>query len=180
SVDRLHDWHRRLMRHSTLDASMIGAFREAQGWIGGTSPLDAAYVPPPPTHVPELMVDLVGFANGDAEDPVTQAAAVHAQFETIHPYGDGNGRLGRILVGWVLCRRTGVAVPPPVSILIARDAGGYLSGLYAFRTGEVDRYLAWFAAVLCRSAEATTEIIGSLDELLSHWRERVNGLRADA
>jgi Fic family protein len=180
SVDLLHSWHRRLMRHGSLDASMVGAFRQAQGWIGGTSPLDATYVPPPPTDVPELMDDLVAFANGDAHDAVIQAGAVHAQFETIHPYGDGNGRLGRILVGWILCRRTGIAVPPPLSVLIARDAGGYLSGLYEFRTGEVDRYLAWFATVLCRSAEATTAVMESLGELISTWRARLSGLRADA
>jgi hypothetical protein len=61
-----------------------------------------------------------------------------------------------------------------------RPTRAAISGLYAFRTGEVDRYLVWFAAVLCRSAEATTAVIASLDELLSHWRERLKGLRADA
>ena len=68
-------------------------------------------MPPPAEHVAVLMGDLLRVANADRFDPVTQAAVVHAQFESIHPYGDGNGRLGRVLIGWVLARRTGVTVP---------------------------------------------------------------------
>ncbi|MDZ7732438.1 MAG: Fic family protein [Acidimicrobiia bacterium] len=92
---------------------MVGRYRDAQGWIGGSSPLDAGLVPPPPAHLPYLMDDLVAFANADEPDPVTQAAVLHAQFETIHPYGDGNGRLGRVLVGWLLARRLRIALPHP-------------------------------------------------------------------
>ena len=144
----LHTWHTRLMRHSELPPHLIGRFRDAQGWIGGRGPQDAAYVPPPPDHVPALMNDLVAFTNGATPDPVTRAAVVHAQFETIHPYGDGNGRIGRLLVLWVLARRLDVAVPPPISVLIARDPGGYLTGLHWFRTGELARWVGWFASVV--------------------------------
>ena len=84
---------------------MVGAYRTEQSWVGGTSPRDAAYVPPPPALIEELMDDLIAFANDDTLDPVTQAALVHAQFESIHPYADGNGRIGRVLIGWVLARR---------------------------------------------------------------------------
>ena len=136
TVASLHEWHERLMRHSNLVPAMIGQFRASQGWIGGSSPLDAVYVPPPPAHVPGLMTDLVAYANRTDVDPVSQAAVIHAQFETIHPYGDGNGRIGRILVGWILVRRQQVVVPPPVSVSMARDVGGYLSGLYQFREGD--------------------------------------------
>ena len=180
SVDLLHEWHRRLMRSSGRDAGMVGAFRMAQGWVGGTSPLDAAFVPPPPDLVPELVADLVAFANADGPDPVTQAAALHAQFETIHPYADGNGRVGRLLIPWTLSRRTGTPVPPPVSVLISRDVGGYLAGLYDFRAGQVDRWVAWFSGVVCRSAEATAAVLESLDRLLVEWRARLSGLRRDA
>jgi Fic family protein len=69
------------------------------------------------------MDDLVAFANAEWVVPVTQAAVAHAQFEIIHPYGDGNGRIGRILIGWVLAHRIGITVPPPVSVFIARDPG---------------------------------------------------------
>jgi Fic family protein len=176
----LHGWHARSMGHSRLDPSMVGAFRRAQGWIGGSSPRDAAYVPPPPAQVGPLMRDLVAFANRRDLDPVTQAAAVHAQFEVIHPYGDGNGRIGRVLVLWVLARRLRVAVPPPVSVLIARDAGGYLSGLYRFRTGEVEPWIGWFADVVRRAGETAMEWADEVGAVVEGWRDRVADLRADA
>ena len=79
---------------------MVGDYRSALGWVGGTSPIGAAYIPPPPSVVPRLVDDLVAFAadDGGGFDAVSRAALVHAQFEAIHPYGDGNGRLGRVLV----------------------------------------------------------------------------------
>ena len=121
----LHDWHRRLMRSGGgLPEGMVGAYRSDQSWVGGTSPRDAAYVPPPPGLIEELMEDLIAFANDDTLDPVTQAAVLHAQFESIHPYGDGNGRIGRVLIGWVLARRLGISVPPPVSVVIVAIPGG--------------------------------------------------------
>lgn len=176
----LHDWHTRLMRHSSLDPGMIGAFRPAQGWIGGSSPRDAVYVPPPPELVPGLMADLLRFVNRTDVDPVTQAAVAHAQFETIHPYGDGNGRIGRVLVLWVLSRRLRVAVPPPVSVLIARDPGGYLSGLYLFRTGELDAWVSWFAEVVRKAGEAAVEWADEVGTVLAGWQERLAGVRVDA
>ncbi len=176
----LHRWHTRLMRHGGLDADLVGAFRTLQGWIGGRGPHDAAYVPPPPDLVPDLMGDLIAFTGRTDIDPVTQAAVAHAQFETIHPYADGNGRLGRLLVLWLLARRAAVAVPPPVSVLVARDPGGYLAGLYWFRTGELARWVSWFAGVVEASAGAAIEWAGELEALLADWRGRVGNLRSDA
>lgn len=176
----LHGWHARLMRHSALDPGMVGVFRPAQGWIGGSSPRDAAYVPPPPELVPSLMADLLRFVNRTDVDPVTQAAVAHAQFETIHPYGDGNGRIGRVLVLWVLSRRLGVAVPPPVSVLIARDPGGYLSGLYRFRTGGLDAWVAWFAEVVRKAGEAAVEWADEVAAVVARWQERLADVRLDA
>jgi Fic family protein len=180
TVDDLHRWHARLMAHSPLPADMRGGFRTAQGWVGGSTPLDAAFVPPPPELLRPLMDDLVGFANRFDLDPVTQAAVLHGQFETIHPYADGNGRIGRVLIGWLLVRRTDAAVPPPVSVVIARDPGGYLSGLHRFRTGAVDAWVAWFAAVVERAASATLTLIEDIAALLGEWTDQLDGLRADA
>lgn len=176
----LHGWHARLMRHSALDPGMVGAFRRAQGWIGGSSPRDAAYVPPPPELVPGLMADLLRFVNRTDIDPVTQAAIAHAQFETVHPYGDGNGRIGRVLVLWVLSRRLGVAVPPPVSVLIARDPDGYLSGLYRFRTGGVAAWVGWFADVVRKAGEAAVEWADEVTAVVGTWEERLADVRVDA
>lgn len=180
SMEALNRWHRRLMRHSELPSAMVGRLRTSQGWIGGTSPLDAVYVPPPEGRLPELMRDLVGFADREDLDAVTQAAVLHAQFETIHPYGDGNGRMGRLLVGWLLARRLHVWLPPPVSVLIARDPGGYLSGLHQFREGSVEDFIGWFADIVARAGEASAVLCGRIGTLLTGWDERVADLRADA
>jgi Fic family protein len=126
------------------------------------------------------MSDLVVFANRDDLDPVIHAAVLHAQFETIHPFGDGNGRLGRVLVSWLLARRLDVRVPPPVSVLIARDPGGYLSGLYQFRKGDLDEYMRWFAAVVERAGDASVVLGDRIRTLLAAWQERVGDLRSDA
>jgi Fic family protein len=180
TVAALHAWHRRLMVHGDLPKEMVGAFRTAQGWIGGTSPLDAVYVPPPPDVVPGLMHDLVAFANRDDLDAVTQAAVAHAQFETIHPYGDGNGRVGRIMIGWILARRLHIVTPPPVSVLLARDPGGYLSGLYRFRTGDIDMWVSWFAGVVVRSCDATVALVAAIGRMVDTWRDALADVRADA
>ncbi len=126
------------------------------------------------------MDDLIAYANRDDVDPVVQAAVLHAQFETIHPYGDGNGRIGRVLVLWVLARRLGVAVPPPMSTMIARDIGGYLAGLYWFRDGESARWVRWFAEVLHRSASAALDWLADVELVLDRWRGAVGHLRAHA
>lgn len=180
AVRDLHRWHARLMRHSALPEHLVGAFRDAQGWIGGRGPQDAVYVPPPADAVPGLMEDLVVFVAAPPPDAVAEAAIAHAQLETIHPYGDGNGRVGRLLVLWVLARRLAVPVPPPVSVLIARDPGGYLSGLYRFRVGELVAWVEWFARVATQAALASLGWADEVDRLLAEWRERVADLRADA
>ncbi|VAW09565.1 Fic domain protein, Pden_3305 type [hydrothermal vent metagenome] len=180
-IDTLHSWHTKLMGNSALPDDLIGSFRTSPGWIGGTSPLDAVYVPPPAELIDELMADLIEFATSDAVDPVTQAAVVHAQFETIHPYGDGNGRLGRILIGWIL-RSRGVVdrLPPPISVLVARDPGGYLAGLYAFRERSLDEWVAWFADTSIRAAHQSDVMIDEVGRVLGDWKTRISGLRADS
>jgi Fic family protein len=181
TIEAIHEWHRLLMGPSgRLPEEMVGAFRTAQSWIGGTSPRTASFVPPPPDRVADLMVDLVGFVNAEWVDPVTQAAVAHAQFETIHPYGDGNGRIGRILIGWILAHRTGITVPPPVSVFIARDPGGYLAGLTRFRFGELDPWVEWLAAELQYSSEAAEGLMVRSEQLLEQWQLRTDDLRADA
>jgi Fic family protein len=181
AVEDIHEWHRRLMGPTRrLPEEMVGAFRTAQSWIGGTVPSDASFVPPPPGRVDDLMADLVAFVNAEWVDPVTQAAVAHAQFETIHPYGDGNGRIGRILIGWILAHRIGITVPPPVSVFIARDPGGYSAGMTRFRLGELDPWVDWLAADLRYSSEAAQGLLVRSEQLLVEWGIRVGDLRVDA
>ena len=181
SVGMLHRWHERLMRHGRLPAHMIGVYRPALGWVGGTSPVDAAYVPPPPPEIPHLVDDLVAYADEGGElDAVSRAALVHAQFVAIHPYGDGNGRLGRVLVSRAL-RRGGVTVraTAPISMAIARDPGGYLSGLHLFEQGNVEEWVRWFAGTATRAATTTERLVEQASEVLARWSELVAGLRGD-
>lgn len=109
SIESLCGWHGTLMTGSPTPAQHVGALRSEQGWIGGTSPLDAHLVTPPPDHVPALVEDLLAYVNRYDIDPVSQAAIAHAQFEIIHPFADGNGRVGRVLVAWILVRSDAAA-----------------------------------------------------------------------
>jgi Fic family protein len=181
SIERVLAWHRRLMRHSGLPARYVGRLRAEPSWIGGTTPLDAAYVPPPHEAVEELLDDLVIFANRADLPAVAQAAIAHAQFEVIHPFGDGNGRVGRALIGWVL-RRRGVIdrVVPPISPILADQRGAYLAGLYEYRQGAVDRWVGWFAEIAIAAAARFDELVARAEGLARSWTARLADLRADA
>ena len=182
TVSILHGWHQQLMQHGMLPSDMIGVFRPAMGWVGGSSPLDAAYVPPPPSEIPRLADDLITFANDNPEDldPVSHAAVIHAQFEAIHPYGDGNGRLGRVLVSRTLRRRGMTSrATVPISMAIARDPGGYLAGLRLFEQGMLDPWVRWFAEIADKAASTTHQILDQTTTLTARWEEAILGLRAD-
>ena len=119
-------------------------------------------------------------------DAVSRAALAHAQFEAIHPYGDGNGRLGRVLVSRVL-RRSGVTArsTAPISVAIARDPGGYLSGLRLFERGDHDPWVRWFAETERVGAQAvtlTSRYAGRMSELTGaerYLKDRRNDLDYD-
>ena len=184
--------HRRLLEGTRLEEHG-GRIRTVQNWIGGSGhdPCSAAFVPPPAEDVPALMDDLVAFCNDDGLPALAQAAIAHAQFETIHPFVDGNGRAGRVLIHLAL-RRRGVAVRflPPVSLVLATWADDCVAGLTATRyVGEpgseaahvgVNRWTALFAAA-CRRAVADA---GWLEErvrqLQETWRQRVGNPRRDS
>lgn len=180
TVAGLHAWHVILMAGADLAPGLVGAWWDRLGWIGGPVPHRAAHVAAPPGEIDELMADLVAYANRTDLDPVAQAAVVHAQFETIHPYADGNGRLGRLLIGWVLRRRLGLRVPPPVSLVFLRDVGGYLAGLTRWRTEGPSPWVEWFAGAVERAARSATATMRAVAELVAAWPARLTGVRADA
>ena len=103
TLDILLEVHRRLLAGSRREEHG-GQIRTVQNWIGGSgyNPCSAAFVPPPPEYVPLLLGDLIAFCNDDGLPALAQAAIAHAQFETIHPFVDGNGRAGRVLIHLVL------------------------------------------------------------------------------
>jgi len=163
-----------------------GRLRETQGWIGGNdyNPCDAAYVPPPEDRTEPLLDDLCQFCNEDRLPPLVQAAIAHAQFETIHPFDDGNGRTGRALVQ-VLFRRRGLAPAfvPPISVVLAVEKARYIEGLVAFREDDLATWLEIFASATARSAELAQAYLSRVIELQDGWREKLDqssDLRSDA
>jgi Fic family protein len=172
--------HRTLAVVPPIDR-IAGKLRTEQGWIGGDSPPDADYVGPPPEHVRPLVEDLCLFMNRDDLSPVAQAGIAHAQFELIHPFGDGNGRVGRCLIH-VILRRRGIATTyvPPVSLILGANKDAYIAGLQNFRADKVDRWVTQFAqATESASLHAAkfSEQVGGLQE---DWIQRAEPLRADA
>ncbi|MBI2709257.1 MAG: Fic family protein [Actinobacteria bacterium] len=178
TVESLCAWHRTLMTGSPTPAQHVGVLRSEQAWVGGTSPLDAHLVTPPPDEVPALVDDLIAYVNRDDIDPVAQAAIAHAQFEIIHPFADGNGRVGRVLVAWILVRRLSLITPPPVSARIAADVGGYAFGLGLFRMGDHNTWVRWFAEAVSGAGRAQQELVASVERLQREWRRRLAGPRA--
>ena len=132
TADRLLALHRSLLP----DSPEHHGTRSTQNWVGGSSyhPLDADFVPPPPELVPDLVADLLTYLNGDTHAPLIQAALVHAQFETIHPFADGNGRVGRELIHTVLTRRGLLAgMILPTSPVLSTLSDEYVEALSRFR-----------------------------------------------
>lgn len=164
--------HRRLMEGSA-NPRIAGRIREEQNWIGGNdySPCGADFVPPPPEHVPALLDDLFDAMEDDRLPPLVQAALVHAQFETIHPFHDGNGRTGRALIHVVLNRR-GIAPEyvPPISVVLANNRGRYIAGLTAYREDDVGRWIEHFAAATATSANLASEYLRAVAELTKQWK----------
>ncbi len=163
-----------------------GHLRDEQNWIGGNAytPCGAAYVPPPQDRVQSLLEDLCVAMGEDHLPPLVQAALVHAQFETIHPFVDGKGRTGRALVQVVL-RRRGLAPSyvPPISVVLAAEKDRYIEGLTAFREDRTDEWLTHFAVASRRAADLALDYLDAVTTLQQNWRERLSAgpaPRADA
>jgi Fic family protein len=177
TVERLCGWHATLMAGSPTPVRHVGTLRTEQGWIGGTSPFDAHLVTAPPDEVPRLVDDVVAYANLDNVDPIAQAAIAHAQFEVVHPFADGNGRVGRVLIAWMLVRRLSLLAAPPVSARIAADVGGYAAGLVQFRLGQLDAWVGWFADAVSGAGRAQQDLVTELAQLQRSWLARLGAPR---
>jgi Fic family protein len=192
TVEHLLGIHERLLRGTTLER-YAGQVREEQNWIGGSSynPCSAAFVPPPFERLDELLDDLCDFCNGDSLPALAQAAIAHAQFETIHPFVDGNGRTGRALIHVVL-RRRGLApvVVPPVSLVLATWSQDYVAGLMATRYRNpasspqaleaINGWLELFAAATRRAVADAETYEQRVAEVQEQWRARLGRMRADS
>lgn len=190
SVNLLLEIHRRLFVGTKFE-EYGGRFREHQNWIGGNDhhPCNADYVPPPPEEVAALVSDLIGFVNDDSLPAVAQAAIAHAQFETIHPFVDGNGRTGRALIHLIF-RRRGLSprVLPPVSLILAARSKDYVGGLAATRyrgaatskaaSGGANLWVARFAGACQRAVGDALSFEETARSIQAVWRERLGRVRA--
>ncbi|WP_245851225.1 Fic family protein [Brachybacterium vulturis] len=178
-----------------LQASLIPSPAELQGvrttqnWIGGSShhPLEAAHVPPPPEEVLVLLEDLVRYMAGATHSPIIQAALAHAQFETIHPFPDGNGRVGRALIHTVLTRRglTAEAILP-VSLVLATRHQEYIDGLDSFRvegspeSPEVSAAIETWVGTFANAVRIAAEQAAILEQRLAVLREEWSQILSEA
>lgn len=183
TIEDLLEIHRTLLEPDRDQQEWAGQLRAVQNWIGGSfhSPRDALFVPPPPGLVAPLTADLVRFCNRTDLDPIAQAAIAHAQFETIHPFADGNGRTGRALVHIVLRRRrSATRTVVPVSTVLLADVDAYFAGLNDYRYGRLDVWLARFAAATSHAASAGLRLADELGQLRAEWWETTRPRRGSA
>jgi Fic family protein len=180
TIDGITAIHDRLMR-GDINFHQPGVVRATQNWIAGNdyNPCGAAFVPPPPEYVVPLLEDLCVYLNDETLSPLVQAAIVHAQFETIHPFVDGNGRTGRALIH-VILRRRGLAkmFVPPISLVFAARKDRYIDGLTQFRGDEVAEWIGYFAAAATQSALLAQRCVAKVETLQETWRERLRAHRA--
>ncbi|WP_232072848.1 Fic family protein [Mycobacterium stomatepiae] len=172
--------HEALMREDPTEAQHAGQIRTVQNWIGGSdySPRDALYVPPPPDTVPAYLDDLMEFANRTDIPVLIQAAIAHAQFESIHPFTDGNGRIGRALINTIFRRRgaTTRLVVPLASALVAHRER-YFGALNTYRAGDVRPLVVTFANSSRAAAAESRTTAQRLVEIPVEWRNMVGSIR---
>lgn len=182
AVADLVEIHRLLLRHAD-GRRIAGIVRTKQNWIGGNAfnPLEAAFVPPPPEDVPGLLEDLCKFVERDDLPPIVQAAVAHAQFETIHPFADGNGRTGRALIYAVLRRRGEVTrYIPPISLVLEATTHSYIGGLTAYREGDASEWCELFAEQTAHASGEAERLAEEIESLEEEWLRRVGQPRQDS
>lgn len=172
--------HEALMRDDPTEGPHAGHIRTVQNWIGGSdhSPRDALYVPPPPDTVPAYMDDLIEFANRTDIPVLIQAAIVHAQFESIHPFTDGNGRIGRALINAILRRKaatTRVVVPLASALVAHRER--YFGALNTYRAGDLRPLIVTFANASRTAAAESRTTAERLAEIPTEWRNMAGPIR---
>ncbi len=174
SLRHIRELHECLMRGVRGDTALPGEFRRSQNWIGppGCSLGEATYVPPPPAELMACLDPLERFLHDDSLPPL-----VHAQFEAIHPFLDGNGRVGRLLVTLLLVERA--VLPSPLLYLSAYFEATrelYYEHLLAVtRDGAWDRWLRYFLRGVKAQAEDAVERMEQIDGLLENWRDELGG-----
>ena len=174
SIGLIQAIHRKLIEPT--GASFAGELRDEQVWVGGTaySPHGALYVPPVPGRVAACLDDLVVFANRDDVNPVAKAAIAHAQFESIHPFIDGNGRTGRALLHRML-KQDGVlsASTLPVSAGLLHDVDAYMAAIDAYQQGDPLQIVERLASALELALVIGGRLARDIDAVIGEWESAI-------
>ncbi len=166
----------------TIEPRLEWGLRTEQNWVGGPgwSPLRAEFVPPPESEVQRLVEDFARFVTDTRGNPVVRAAIAHAQFETIHPFVDGNGRTGRAFIHTVL-RRAGALrnILIPISTVFAGSPNDYIGGLTAYRADppSLDDWVIGFSVAARRAAQNSVKLADAVELVDARLAERLEAFR---
>ena len=183
SLRLLREIHAELLARGRGSSKNPGEFRHSQNWIGGTRPGNAFFVPPPPEEAFRCMSELEKFLHDEDTPLLVKAALSHVQFETIHPFLDGNGRIGRLLITLLLCAG-GILKKPLLylSFYFKSHRQYYYDLLNGIReNGDWERWLDFFLDAVIETSKESHEIILSLHSQIQNDREKIASLgRASA
>ena len=176
SMRLLNATHAILMRGARGEKKQPGEIRKSQNWIGGSRPGTAAFVPPPQHKLANLLTELEKYIHAsDKLPPIVRAGLVHVQFETIHPYLDGNGRIGRLLIA-LLFETWGVLSQPLlyISLYLRQNQDEYYRRLAAVRkTGDWEGWIKFFIEAVVTTADEAVAMIGALFTMVTKDRAKV-------
>jgi Fic family protein len=184
SLRLIREMHSRLLQSGRGQTQNPGEFRTTQNWIGGTRPGNAAFVPPPPNEVMPCLDQFERFMHAKEPDipPLIKAGLLHVQFETIHPFLDGNGRLGRLLITLFLCAK-GVLKQPLLylSLYFKTRRADYYRLLQEVReSGAWEPWLEFFLDGVAETANQAFDAATRINDLLRRDRERIASKAARA
>ncbi len=182
SLRLIREIHEQLMHGVRGDTAAPGEFRKSQNWIGspGSSLVNATYVPPPADELMECLYAFEHFLHDDTLPPLVHAALAHSQFEAIHPFLDGNGRVGRLLITFLLVEREIMPLPLLyLSAYLEATRQEYYARLLAVtQNGEWEAWLIYFLRGVAIQAEDAIGRIQRIDELFLHWSKQLAGVQS--
>jgi Fic family protein len=180
SVRLIKEIHNVLLSKGRGSDRVPGQFRKTQNWIGGTRPGNALFVPPPPNKVAQCMSDLEKFIHNKPQKTpaLIKSALLHGQFETIHPFLDGNGRVGRLLITLLLCAE-GVLKEPMLypSLFFKTNREQYYNLLQTIRTeGDWEKWIEFFADAVGETAESAVKAANQLMQVANDDRKKIRSI----
>ena len=178
SLRLIKEVHKKLMTDTRGKNKQPGEFRRSQNWIGGAKPSTAVFVPPPADYINEQLSDLEKFLNEkNTGIPVLiKAALAHVQFETIHPFLDGNGRLGRLLITFILCVEDVLKQPLLyLSLYLKIHRNDYYNHLQSVReTGDWEAWIKFFLKGVIETAEQATKTMQAIRKLFAEDNDKIS------